>query len=283
MQKEFKEHFLGTNFFNPPRMMRLFELIPTADTSPETLNFMRQYGQNVLGKGIVLAKDTPNYIGNRIGVFAVVNAIQKMQKYDLDIPAMEQIMGVALGRPKSATFRMLDMVGIDVFVNTAKNVISNTNDDTEKLAYTVPEFVQELVGNGALGDKSKKGFFQKKSINGQNINCYWNEKNQEYEELKLVTFAGIEKALKSPNKYAEMVYGEALENKVAWEHIKDILIYSARKVPEITDDYTMIDKAMVWGYNWELGPFQIWAGVGVAASIAKMKRQSERVPDWNAE
>ncbi len=280
MSHEFKEHFLGTHFFNPPRMMRLFELIPTADTLPEILTFMSQFGQKVLGKGIVLAKDTPNYISNRIGVFALVNAMQKMQKYDLEIPVMEQIMGVALGRPKSAIFRMLDMVGIDVFVNTARNVVSNTEDAAEKLAYTVPVFVQNLVDHGALGDKAKGGFFQKSIIDGKTVNCYWNEKKQAYEEPKPVLLAGIEKALKSSNKYAEMVYGDALENKVAWEHIKDILLYSASKVPEISEDYTMIDKAMVWGYNWELGPFQIWDAIGVSSSIEKMKSEGEMIPDW---
>lgn len=280
MPQNFKEHFLGTHFFNPPRMMRLFELIPTPDTLPELLEFMKHYGQDVLGKGIVVAKDTPNFIGNRIGVYALVNSIQKMLKYNLDIPTMDQITGIVLGRPKSATFRTLDMVGIDVFANVARNVITNIDDAAEQIEYTVPEFVNELIAMGALGDKSRKGFFRKDNVNGLKTNFFWNEKTGSYEEFKNVELESIQKALKSKNKYAEMVYGEALENKVAWEHIKDILLYSASKVPEITDDYTMIDKAMVWGYNWEKGPFQIWDAIGLVKSVAKMKAEGETIPVW---
>jgi 3-hydroxyacyl-CoA dehydrogenase len=280
LPQNFREHFLGTHFFNPPRMMRLFELIPTPDTSPELLDFLQHYGRNVLGKGIVLAKDTPNFIGNRIGVYALVNAIQKMLKYKLDIPTMDQITGVALGRPKSATFRTLDMVGIDVFANVANNVITSIDDAAEKIAYTAPEFVNTLITMGSLGDKSRQGFFRKDDVNGRKTNFFWNEKTGSYDELKNVELAGIQKALQSKNKYAEMVYGEALENKVAWEHIKDILLYSAGKVPEITDDYTMIDKAMVWGYNWEQGPFQIWDAIGLEKSVGKMKAEGETIPAW---
>lgn len=280
MSENFKEHFLGTHFFNPPRMMRLFELVPTPDTSSELLEFMKHYGRDKLGKGIVLAKDTPNFIGNRIGVYALVNSIQKMLKYNIDIPTMDQITGVVLGRPKSATFRTLDMVGIDVFASVAKNVITNIDDAAEQMQYTVPEFVNELIAMGALGDKSRKGFFRKDNVNGRKTNFFWNEKTGSYEELKNVELEGIRKALQSKNKYAEMVYAEALENKVAWEHIKDILLYSAGKVPEITDDYTMIDKAMVWGYNWEKGPFQIWDAIGLEKSVEKMKAEGEIIPAW---
>jgi len=280
MPQNFKEHFLGTHFFNPPRMMRLFELIPTPDTSPALLEFMKHYGRDVLGKGIVLAKDTPNFIGNRIGVYALVNSIQKMLKYNLDIPTMDQITGVVLGRPKSATFRTLDMVGIDVFASVAKNVITSIDDAAEQTEYTVPEFVNELIAMGALGDKSGKGFFRKDNENGKKTNFFWNEKTKSYEELKNVELEGIRKALQSKNKYAEIVYAEALESKVAWEHIKDILLYSAGKVPEITDDYSMIDKAMVWGYNWEQGPFQIWDAIGLEKSIEKMKAEGETIPVW---
>jgi 3-hydroxyacyl-CoA dehydrogenase len=280
LPQNFREHFLGTHFFNPPRMMRLFELIPTPDTSPELLAFMQHYGQNVLGKGIVLAKDTPNFIGNRIGVYALVNSIQKMLKYNLDIPTMDQITGVVLGRPKSATFRTLDMVGIDVFASVANNVITSIDDAVEQVAYAVPEFVRGLIAMGSLGDKSRKGFYRKNDVNGRKINFFWNEQTGSYEELKSVELEGIQKALQSKNKYAEMIYGEALESKVAWEHIKDILLYSAAKVPEITDDFTMIDKAMVWGYNWEKGPFQIWDAIGLEKSVVKMKAEGETIPIW---
>ena len=280
LPQNFKEHFLGTHFFNPPRLMRLFELIPTPDTSPELLEFMRHYGQAVLGKGIVLAKDTPNFIGNRIGVYALVNSIQKMLQYNLDIPTMDQITGVVLGRPKSATFRTLDMVGIDVFANVAINVITSIDDAAEQKEYTVPEFVHELIAKGALGDKSRQGFYRKDAVNGRKTNFFWNEKTGNYEELKNLELEGIQTALRSKNKYAEMVYGESWENKVAWEHLKDILLYSAGKVPEITDDYTMIDKAMVWGYNWEKGPFQIWDAIGLEKSVEKMKAEGETIPAW---
>lgn len=280
MPQEFKAHFLGTHFFNPPRMMRLFELIPTPDTSPEIMTFMKHYGQRVLGKGIVVAKDTPNFIGNRIGVYSLVNAVQKMKQYDLDIPTMDQITGVVLGRPKSATFRTLDMVGIDVFVNVAQNMVNGIEDPDEQKAYSVPAFVHELVGAGALGDKSRKGFFQKNEVNGKKANSYWDDITGQYVILEPKSLESVDRATKSSNKYEEMVYAEALENKVAWEHLKDVLIYSAQKVPEITEDYTMIDKAMVWGYNWEKGPFQIWDAIGVEKSVQKMKAEGAVIPGW---
>lgn len=280
MPQEFKAHFLGTHFFNPPRMMRLFELIPTADTSPEITTYMANYGQKVLGKGIVMAKDTPNFIGNRIGVYALVNAIQKMKQYNLDIPTLDQITGTVLGRPQSATFRTLDMVGIDVFVNVAQNVITHIQDENEQKAYTIPNFVHELVEMDALGDKSRKGFFEKREVNGAKSVYYWDDMAKAYAYFEKKPLESVSRAIKTTNKYANMVYGEALENKVAWEHLKDVLLYSAHKVPEITEDFTMIDKAMKWGYNWEKGPFQIWDAIGVEKSVKRMKAEGAVIPKW---
>lgn len=280
MPLEFKQHFLGTHFFNPPRYMKLFELIPGNDTLPELVDFMNDFGTKRLGKGVVLAKDTPNFIGNRIGTYALVNAMQLKEKYGYDIPKLDQLTGPIIGRPKSATFRTIDMVGLDIVPHVAENVVNNIDDEVEKAEFTIPKFVADLIQKGFLGDKTKQGFYKKvKSEKGMET-FVWNVKKEDYVPVVKEKVEAVEKAMQQDNKLQALVFGEAEENKFAWELIKNVLLYSARRVPEIADDYQAIDNAMMWGYNWELGPFAIWDAVGFEKSVERMKEEGETIPVW---
>ena len=283
MDDNFKKHFLGTHFFNPPRYMKLFEMIPCQWTSPEVMNFMADMAEVKLGKGVVFAKDTPNFIANRIGAFATISAIKLMEKYNFTIEKTDLLTGTVIGRPKTATFRMSDMVGIDVFCNVANNVVNNTKDAEEIDRFTMPGFIKELVAEGHLGDKTGEGCYKKiKTPEGKAV-LSWNRNTKEYETSKEVVVDSVNVALKSSNKFSTMAYGEEIENQFVWEVLKNVLLYSASKVPEITEDYQAIDNAMKLGFNWEKGPFEIWDTLGLEKSVEKMKAEGEAIPAWITE
>lgn len=280
MPLEFRQHFLGTHFFNPPRYMKLFELIPGKDTLPEIVQFMADFATERLGKGIVLAKDTPNFVANRIGTYALENAIQLMDKYVYDIPKLDQLTGSIIGRPKSATFRTIDMVGLDIFYHVIGNVINNIDDEGEKEQLKIPKVVEDLIVKGYLGDKTKQGFYKKVKTENGTQTLVWDVKKGDYVPVIKEKVEAVEKAIKEENKLKAIVFGEAEENKFAWELIKNVLLYSARKIPEIAEDYREIDNAMMWGFNWEIGPFSIWDAIGFEESIKRMKQEGEDIPKW---
>ena len=280
MPLEFREHFLGTHFFNPPRYMKLFEIIPNEDTSTEVIDFISKFAEKRLGKGVVLAKDTPNFIANRIGTYAMINVLKLMQKYGFDIPKVDQLTGTAIFRPKSATFRTVDMVGLDIFSHVAGNVVNNIDNDIEKEEFKIPDFVAKLISNNFLGDKTRQGFYKKvKTKEGKKI-LVWDIEKEDYVETKREKIEVIQNAKKQKNPIESLVYGETDENKFIWETIKNVLLYSAGKIPEIADDYKELDKAMIWGFNWEIGPFGIWNLIGVEKSVNKMKAEGETIPRW---
>ncbi|PAB61188.1 3-hydroxyacyl-CoA dehydrogenase/enoyl-CoA hydratase family protein [Anaeromicrobium sediminis] len=276
----FKQHFMGTHFFNPPRYMKLFELIPGNNTSKEVVDFMKEFGTKRLGKGVVMAKDTPGFVANRIGSHALVTAVKLTEKYGYDLTKADQLTGAIVGRPKSATFRTLDMVGIDIYAHVANNTINAIDDAGEKEALTSPAFVQTLINNGQLGDKTKQGFYKKVKTEKGKQTLMWDYKNEEYIELPKVKVEAVEEVKKTANPLETLVYGEAEESKFAWEIIKSTLLYSANNVPTIADDYKEIDNGMMWGYNWELGPFAIWDAIGFEKSVKKMKEEGETIPQW---
>lgn len=280
MPQEFKESFLGTHFFNPPRYMNLFELIPGKETLPSILEFMAEFGTKRLGKGIVLAKDTPNFIGNRIGIYSVVNVIKLMEKYGYDIPKIDQLTGPIMGRPKSATFRTIDMVGLDIIPHVADNIIDNIDDEAEKGEFEIPGFFNELIEMGHLGDKTKKGFYTKVKTEKGRQTIVWDIAKKEYVPVSKEKNEVVEAAKKEANSLKAFISGDKDENRFAWETIKNVLLYSANKIPEIADDYKEIDNAMKWGYNWEQGPFEIWDTIGFEESIERMKNEGDAIPEW---
>ncbi len=280
MPLEFKQHFLGTHFFNPPRYMRLFEMIPLAETLPEVLDFMADYAENVLGKGVVVAKDTPNFIGNRIGVFSSASVIKLMKKYGYDPVKVDQLTGVVLGRPKVATFGLMDMVGLDIFSAVYGNLFKNLPEGAEKDFFEVPDFVAAMVQEGALGNKTKKGFYTNSFEGGKKTKLARNLATGDYEPFVFEVPEVVAKVKKEDNPLAAFLYGDAEENRFAWEVIRDLLLYCAAKVPEIADDFRSIDRAMELGYNWEKGPFALWDTIGLARSVDKMKQEGAAVPAW---
>lgn len=277
---EFKAHFLGTHFFNPPRYMKLLEIIPTKDTSSEVVETMTTFFEEELGKEVVIANDTPNFIGNRIGTFAYVDVMKQMEKYELSILLADALSGPVIGRPSSATFRTADMVGIDILKNVAHNVVSQSNDSVEKENYTPPLFVDAMIEAGTLGNKTSGGFYKKSVVDGKRTFLVKDLKANEYVSFDKVKNEKVMSALKSDNKYKTIAYGSDIENQFVWETLKHTLLYSASLVPEITDDFKMIDKAMRAGFNWELGPFEIWDKLGLKESVERMLEEGDTVPNW---
>ncbi|MGV8981011.1 3-hydroxyacyl-CoA dehydrogenase/enoyl-CoA hydratase family protein [Clostridium sp.] len=280
---EFRQHFLGTHFFNPPRYMKLLELIPCEDTLLEVLDFMKVFGTERLGKGVVLAKDTPNFIGNRLGTFGSVYTLKLMEKYGYDIAKVDKITGRAMCRPKSATFRTTDMVGIDIFKHVVNNVVNNVDDAAEKKRFELPGYIDTLISKGYLGDKSKQGFYKTvKTENGKKI-LMWDFNKEDYVDKPSVQIDIIDKCLMqkgASDKLKTLVYSEEEEGKFAWDLLKNILLYSATKVPEIADDFKEIDKACRWGFNWDIGPFEMWDAIGLKESVEKMKVEGDVIPEW---
>lgn len=280
MPDDFKARFLGIHFFNPPRYMGLYEMIPTEWTSKETMDQMANFGANALGKTIVYAKDTPNFVGNRIGVYAAIRNMHLAERYGYDLQTVDYLTGKVMGHPKSATFKTADLVGLDILANVSKNVVERCNEEKEKEEYSLPTYVQELVANGALGDKVKHGFYKKDAADGKPATLTYNYKTKEYEVIKAQKFESVEAALASDNKYVAMAYGETEECKFYWESLKATLLYSAKLVPEITDDFRETDKALLSGFNWEVGAFQTWDKLGVRRATEKMQAEGETVAKW---
>ncbi|GIM44902.1 enoyl-CoA hydratase [Collibacillus ludicampi] len=277
--KEFKQHFMGTHFFNPVRYMKLLEIIPCEETDPELVSFMCEFGEKTLGKGTVICKDTVNFVANRIGTYGLMVTVQEMVKEGLRIDQVDALTGPVIGRPKSATFRTLDIVGLDTFVHVANNVHENVTDPHEKEMFVVPNFMREMVKRGWLGQKSGQGFFKK---NGKDL-FVLDYGTLEYRLTEKVQFASLEaaKIQKSlAGKIRTLVYGEDRAAHFLWNVLKRVLLYTAEKTGEIADDPLMIDRAMKWGFNWELGPFELWDLLGVERSVRRMKEEGETVPSW---
>jgi len=282
LSEDFRRHFLGTHFFNPVRYMHLLEIIPGADTLPEVLCFMADFGERSLGKGIVWAKDTPNFVGNRIGVYGMTKAMQLMVEDGLTIPEVDAIFGPAMGRPKTAMFKTSDLVGLDVMGHVARNTYDLVPGDEERAAFVLPEFVTRMVDKQLLGKKSGAGFY-KTDITPEWKQIYQviNPATLEYEQYGKVAFPCLDaaKAAKTlPDKLKAILYADDRGARYAWKAVASQLIYSANRIPEIADTIVEIDNAMKGGFNFTLGPFETWDAIGVADSVAKMEKDGFNVP-----
>ncbi len=276
--EDFQKHFLGTHFFNPPRYLKLLEVIPTQYTDPEVLFFMKTFGEDVLGKGVVVAKDTPNFIANRIGTYGLLVTVQEMLKAGLSVGEVDSITGPLIGRAKSATFRTLDVVGLDTFYHVAGNVYEKV-DGEEKEAFKVPEFLKKMIENGWLGSKSGQGFFLKK---GKEI-LELDPNTLEYGPRKKLSALSIELAKQekgTADKLKALVYSNDKAGQFLWNTFTKNIIYSAKLLGEIADDIVAIDRAMKWGFGWEMGPFETWDAIGFEKSIQKMQDSGVAVPAW---
>lgn len=281
--EDFKKHFLGTHFFNPPRYLKLLEVIPTEHTDPEVLAFMKQFGEDVLGKGVVEAKDTPNFIANRIGTYGLLVTVREMLKGGYSVGEVDSVTGPLIGRPKSATFRTLDVVGLDTFIHVARNVYEQV-EGAEKDVFDIPEFMLKMQENGWLGAKSGQGFFLKKKEKGVSTIYQLNPETLEYEDRGKLKTPAVElaKQAKGPrNKLKALVNMKGdRAGDLIWNILKPALLYSAELVGEIADDIVAIDQAMKWGFGWEIGPFETWDAIGLRTSVDRMKEEGEDIPSW---
>ena len=276
--EDFQEHFLGTHFFNPPRYLKLLEVIPANTTKPEVVNFMKSFGEDVLGKGVVIAKDTPNFIANRIGTYGLIVTMNEMVARNYSVGEVDSVTGPIIGRPKSATFRTLDVVGLDTFAHVAKNVYDQTTG-AEQAVFEESPILKKMVSNGWLGAKSGQGFFKKegKEILQLNLSTF------EYEPNKKLVAPSLEmaKQAKGPGgKLKVLIYAKDRVGELLWNSFAPTLLYSAQLMGEIADDIVAIDNAMKWGFGWAQGPFEMWDAIGVEKSVAKMKEEGREIPEF---
>ena len=281
---DFKKHFCGTHFFNPPRYLRLLEIIPTEFTDKEVVDFLMHYGDLFLGKTTVLCKDTPAFIANRIGVFSIMSIFHIMDKLELNIDEIEALTGTIIGRPKSATFRTADVVGIDTLVKVAIGVKENCPDDEAKEIFTIPAWLQKMVDNKWLGDKSGQGFFKKtKSADGNKEILSLDLKSFEYGARQKPKFATIETA-KPIENLKERIKALSGGKDKAGEFYRlfhyALFSYISHRIPEISDDLYRIDDAMKAGFGWEIGAFETWDVLGVKETVEAMKQNGYEVAQW---
>jgi len=275
-----KQRFMITHFFNPPRYMQLLELVRGEQTSDETYKTMVEFGESVLGKGIVHAKDTPNFIGNRIGVYGMMATMNLAIKQGLTVEEVDKLTGPISGRPKSATFRTADVVGLDTMRHVSKTTYEKALDDEERDMFIIPDILNQLIDSGRLGQKTKAGFYKKnedRSIHSVDF------KTGEYtpqEKVRFDCFRIAKDRQKLPDKLKALCYGDDRGSKYFWEITAKTLIYSANRIPEISDDIVNIDNAMKWGFGWEKGPFESWDAIGVQKSVERMKTEGKKVPSW---
>ncbi len=276
--ESFRRHFLGTHFFNPPRYLKLLELIPTEDTMPLVLAQMQEFGRIRLGKGIVIAKDTPNFIANRIGVFATMLGLRGLEQ-GYTIEEIDYLTGTLVGRPKSATFRTADLVGLDTLLAVLKHLHGAIPEDESQAMFAVPEILQKLVAAGALGAKTHQGFYQKVKGEIQSVNPV----TLSYQAAGLIDLGNIAVMAKGLDlaDRLRLLYADAgRSGQFFRESMVRLLNYCAHRVPEITDDVAEIDRALQWGFGWEMGPFAIWAVLGFEKVLADMAVMGLVIPVW---
>jgi 3-hydroxyacyl-CoA dehydrogenase len=285
---DFQQHWAGTHFFNPPRYMKLVELIAGPQSRPEVLQTLEDFCDRRLGKGVVVAKDTPNFIANRIGTFSMLNVLRLMVELDMTIEEVDACTGPAVGWPKSATFRTADIVGLDVLVNVVRNIYANAPDDEMRELYRVPPLVEELMKRGWLGEKSGGGFYKRvKGGEGEKEILTLDWKSFEYRPRQKAKLGSIEagKQIEDTRQRLQQLLAPIFSGGKAdkgsqflWGAVSEMCRYAAMRVPEIADRIVDVDRAMRWGFAWELGPFEIWDAVGVERMAAQLGKENRAVP-----
>lgn len=285
--EDFQKHFCGTHFFNPPRYLRLLEIIPGPKTAPEVLNFLHSYGEQFLGKQTVIAKDTPAFIGNRIGIFSIMSLFHQVKELDMTIEEIDKLTGPVIGRPKSATFRTVDVVGLDTLVLVAKGLYENCPDDERHDLFALPDFIQTMMDNKWLGSKSGQGFYKKiKHKDGKSEIKSLDLNTMEYRDQKKAAFSVLEKTKtidQLADRYEVLLADQGKAGNFYRKNFAALFAYAANRIPEISDDLYKIDDAMRAGFGWEHGPFQIWDAVGVDKGIELIKEEGLDVADWVTE
>ena len=278
LDKDFQKYWLGTHFFNPPRYLKLLEIIPTPKTLDqvvETLNFV---GEKRLGKRIVIAKDTPNFIANRIGAFALQQMVRIIETGEYQIDEIDQLTGLLIGRSKSATFRTLDLVGLDTFVQVNKNILENAPKDEQRNIFESPEFVKRLLELKWFGRKSGQGLYRKDVV-GQILKL--NPKEMTYLPCTNINYKSVKLAKKIPSlkdRLRFLVESKDSAGNLIWNALSGVMLYAANRIPEISDDIVSIDNAIKWGFNWELGPFELWDSLAPEVIVKRLESERKVIP-----
>jgi 3-hydroxyacyl-CoA dehydrogenase len=281
---DFKKNFAGTHFFNPPRYLKLFEIIPTKDTDAEVVKFLMHYGDLYLGKTTVLCKDTPAFIGNRVGVWGLLKVIDSMRKFDLNVDEVDKLTGPVIGRPKSATFRTSDLVGLDTLIKVANNLYAALPNDEGREMFTLPEVVTQLEKNKWLGDKTGQGFYKKsKNAKGETEILTLELKTLEYKPKAKAKFATLETTKSIDNlkdRFKVLLAGKDKAGDFYRDAFFGLFSYASNRIPEISDELYKIDDAICAGFGWELGPFETWDAVGVEKSLPAMEAIGYKPAAW---
>ncbi|MDC0204637.1 3-hydroxyacyl-CoA dehydrogenase/enoyl-CoA hydratase family protein, partial [Flavobacteriales bacterium] len=281
---DFQKHFCGTHFFNPPRYLKLLEIIPSTKTDPKVITFLMMYGDKFIGKDMVLCKDTPAFIANRIGVANIMSLFHLVKEMDLTIEEVDSLSGPIIGRPKSATFRTCDLVGLDTLIHVAEGVYENCPNDEMRSNFELPDFINKMSKNKWLGDKTKQGFYKKlKNEKGKRIIEALNLNTFKYKLKQKVKFATIGAAKQEDDllkRLKILVKGKDKAGEFYRKSFYSSFAYASRRIPEITDDLYKIDRALCAGFGWEVGPFQMWDALDVEETLSKMEEAGYKAADW---
>ena len=282
--QDFQEHFCGTHFFNPPRYLKLFEIIPGPKTKTEVLDFLNSYGEKFLGKTSVLAKDTPAFIGNRIGIFSIQSLFHMVKDLGLTVEDVDKLTGPVIGRPKSATFRTVDVVGLDTLVHVANGIRENCKDDERHDLFHLPGFIETLVENQWLGSKSGQGFYKKvKGKDGKSEILTLDLDTMDYRSKKKSSFPTLELTKPIENvidRFPVLIGGKDKAGQFYRKSLGSLFAYVSQRIPEIADDLYKIDDAMKAGFGWEHGPFQIWDAVGLDKGLELIREEGQSAAPW---
>ncbi|SDW68141.1 3-hydroxyacyl-CoA dehydrogenase/enoyl-CoA hydratase family protein [Paenibacillus sp. CF384] len=285
----FRHYFAAAHFFNPPRHMKLLELVAGPDTDAAVMSRLTRICELQLGKGVVIAKDTPNFIANRIGTYGMLTTIAAMKQFGLSVDEVDALTGPAMGRPKTATFRMLDLVGLDTLLHVVDNVRERSEDAIDQEAFTRPPELEALVARGWIGEKAGTGFYRKikRSGGGSDIETLQLD-TMTYAPKKSVNSPIIEaskSAKGAAGKVKALLFTDTNDRyaQFAWQSIKTVLLYAARQIGVVADTVHDVDRALVWGFNWELGPFELWDAIGLERSVQRMRAEGDDIPTWLSE
>ncbi|MES2588719.1 MAG: 3-hydroxyacyl-CoA dehydrogenase/enoyl-CoA hydratase family protein [Bacteroidota bacterium] len=281
---DFKAHFCGTHFFNPPRYLQLLEIIPTKHTNPEIIDFLRNFGSKFLGKKTVICKDTPAFIANRVGVYSILSLFHAVEEMNLTVDEVDKLTGPILGRPKSATFRTCDVVGLDTLAHVAKGLKENCLNDEENALFSVPNYISKMLENGWLGSKSKQGFYKKVTLeNGKSEILSLDLKTLEYRSSEKVKFATLDiaKPIDDLKQRTKMLFmGQDKAGEFYRKIFGGLFAYVSNRIPEIADECYKIDDAIKAGFGWELGPFETWDIIGFDQGLKLIESQGKKPASW---
>jgi len=278
---ELKKRFLVTHFFNPPRYMRLLEIVPNSATDSAVADFMADFGEDILGKGIVYAKDTPNFIANRIGVFSIISVYRTMIENGYTVEEVDLLTGPLIGRPRSASLRTTDLVGLDTLAHTCDTVYDRSPDDEQRDFFKLPDLIKKMIKENRIGEKAGQGFYKKTKKDGKTEIQSLDFESFDYREKKRPAFTSVNLAQNMENtteRLGALMASKDRAGEFLWRTLSEALVYSANRIGEISDDIVQIDNAMKWGFNWEMGPFELWDALGVERVAKRLGKEGREIP-----